>query len=101
MWKKLAQCSVVSSPLLVVRYCEQVLTISSYNILNSPVSQASRRWSILCLIASYLVMCWAHWMITFWKTMNLSAFQRSYQNPVSSAASEYMKHHPTLLISTS
>ena len=40
--------------------------------------------------------CQARWRITVWNTMNLSAFQRLCQTPVSYAASAWTKRCPTL-----
>ena len=104
MWKILTQCPngpPPPPPLMVERYCAQVCAVSSARIPNFLASQTSRRRSIFRQIAPELVTCWARWRITVWRKMNLYAFQRCFQTPVSSTARVYTKRRLTLLLGAS
>ena len=101
LWCILDLCSGESSPCLVERYCSQVRALSSTSIVCSPASQVSSLRSILYRILQDLVTFRAHWRVTVWKTINLSAFQQRCRTPVSSADSAWTKRRLNLPLGAS
>ena len=63
LWKIFSRYSVVSSTILVERYCAQVRAVTFAGILNSSASQAFRQQSMFHLTAPELFTCLENWII--------------------------------------